>query len=113
MKNEIFTARDIEKLFYESMSTIGFDKFNIDHYRESFEKSCERVSKETGLNFSQEWRNQVWLEVKVEVFFKYKEKELMFEKFPQDQRKDWIDREILNQLYIAMHTNSTIYYDED
>lgn len=31
MKNEIFTARDIEKLFYESMSTIGFQNRKQKH----------------------------------------------------------------------------------
>ena len=113
MNMEVFTARDIEKLFYEIMNTIGLDKFNIDHYRQSFEKSCTKVSKETGLDFPTEWRNQLWAEVKIEVFFKYQEKELMFEKFPQNQREDWIDREILNQLYISIHMNSTVYNEKE
>lgn len=113
MNMEVFTARDIEKLFYENMSNMGFNNFNIDKYRDSFNRSCEKVSKETGLDFNEAWRNQVWAEVKVEVFFRYQEKELMFEKFPHNQREDWIDREILNQLYIAIHMNSTIYNEKE
>ena len=106
---EVYTYKNIEKLFYENMLAIGFGKFDIERYKDKFKQALAKLERQNGNPYpSEEWINTIWAEVKVEMFFKYKEKELMFEKFPQNQLENWFEQELAKQVMIAVYTNSMI-----
>lgn len=110
MKKAVPTVKNLEQLFYENMMQIGFAKFDIEKYKDKFKQALERYEQSNGQTqyADEQWVNTIWNEVKVEMFFKYKEKELMFEKFPQNQLENWFEHELAKQVMIAVYTNSTI-----
>jgi len=51
MNAEVYTSRDLEKIFYENMIAIGFNNFNLDSYRDKFNKALKAVEKSNGYRF--------------------------------------------------------------
>jgi len=112
MNTKVYTSRDLEKIFYENMIAIGFNNFNLDSYRDKFNKALKAVEKSNGYRFIEEdWIHKTWKEVRINMFFKYKENEHALETMPEEEREKWFSHHILQETMIAVHMNSLITND--